>query len=101
MQKRNLNGGCRHEPEKARSIRRKKAVESLYMPDSRGNSQIEADENTARNPINKDILLLWWIMFLLFHRPLIEGMGMVFGFLVGADGVFPLVPGTSDRSVMD
>jgi len=25
----------------------------------------------------------------------------IFGFLVGADGVFPLVPGTGYRSVMD
>jgi len=71
------------------------------MPDSRGNSQTEVDENIARNPVNKDILFLWWILFLLFHRPLLEGMGMVFGFLVGADGVFPLVPGSGYRSVMD
>ena len=70
------------------------------MPNSMGNRRIEA-RGKPRNPINKDILFLWWVLFVLFHRPLIEGIGMVFGFLVGADGVFPLVPGTSYQSVMD
>ena len=79
----------------------KKAVEPLYMPHSRGNMQIEADENIARNPINKDILFLWWVLFVLFHRPVIEVIGMVLGFLAGADGVFPLVPGTGYKTVMD
>jgi len=71
------------------------------MSDSRENSQTEADENIARNPINKDVFFLWWVLFVLFHRPLIKGIEMVFGFLVGADGVFPLVPGTGYQSVMD
>ena len=86
---------------KPRSIGRKKAVEPLYMPHSRGNIEIEADENIARNPINKDVLFLWWVLFVLFHRPVIEVLGTVFDLLVGADGVFPLVPGTGYKSVMD
>jgi hypothetical protein len=59
------------------------------------------DEEIARSPINQDILFLWWFLFVLFHRPVIEGIGVVFGFLMSADGVFPLVPGTGYRSVMD
>ena len=59
------------------------------------------DEEIARSPINKDVLFLLWILFLLFHKPLVEGIGMVFGFLVGADGVFSLAPGTSYQSVMN
>ena len=86
---------------KPRPIGRKKAVERLYMPHSRGNIQIEADENIARNPINKDVLFLWWVLFVLFHDSVIELIGTVLGFLVGADGVFPLVPGTGYRSVMN
>ena len=71
------------------------------MSDSRENSQTEADENIARNPINKDVLFLWWVLFVLFHDSVIEVIGTVLGFLVGADGIFPLVPGTGYRSVMD
>ena len=71
------------------------------MAHSRGNIQIEADENIARNPINKDVLFLGWVLFVLFHRPVIEVIGTVLGFLVGADGVFPLVPGVGYKSVMD
>lgn len=88
-------------PKKPRPIGRKKAVEPLYMPHSRGNIGIEVDENIARNPINKDLLFLCWVLFVLFHRPVIEVIGTVLGFLVGADGVFPLVPGTGYKSVMD
>ena len=71
------------------------------MPNSKGNRQIEMDEEIARNPINKDVLFLWWVLFVLFHDSVIELIGTVLGFLVGADGVFPLVPGTSYQSVMD
>jgi len=63
------------------------------MPNSMGNRRIEA-RGKARNPINKDILFLWWVLFVLFHRPVIEIIGMVFGLLAGADGLLPLVPGT-------
>jgi len=70
------------------------------MPNSMGNRRIEA-RGKARNPINKDILFLWWVLFVLFHDSVIELIGTVLGFLVGADGVFPLVPGTGYRSVMD
>ena len=70
------------------------------MPSSMGNRRIEA-RGKARNPINKDILFLWWVLFVLFHDSVIELIGTVLGFLVGADGVFPLVPGTVYRSVMD
>ena len=70
------------------------------MPNSMGNRQIEA-RGKARNPINKDILFLWWVLFVLFHDSVIELIGTVLGFLVGADGVFPLVPGTGYRSVMN
>ena len=70
------------------------------MPSSMGNRRIEA-RGKARNPINKDILFLWWVLFVLFHDSVIELIGTVLGFLVGADGVFPLVPGTGYRSVMD
>ena len=70
------------------------------MPNSRGNRRIEA-RGKARNPINKDILFLWWVLFVLFHDSVIELIGTVLGFLVGADGVFPLVPGTGYRSVMN
>ena len=59
------------------------------------------DEEIAPNPINKDVLFLWWFLFVLFHDSVIELIGTVLGFLVGADGVFPLVPGTGYRSVMD
>mgnify|MGYP004256426403 FL=1 len=38
---------------------------------------------------------------MLFHDSVIEVIGTVLGFLVGADGVFPLVPGTGYRSVMN
>jgi len=65
-----------------------------------GNRRIAAG-GKVRIPINKDVLFLWWVLFLLFHRPVIEAIGMVFGFLVGADGVFPLASGTSYQSVMD
>jgi len=65
-----------------------------------GNRRIEA-RGKARNPINKDILFLWWILFVLFHDSVIELIGTVLGFLVGADGVFPLASGTSYQSVMD
>ena len=70
------------------------------MPSSMGNRRIEA-RGKARNPINKDILFLWWVLFVLFHDSVIELIGTVLGFLVGADGVFPLVPGTGYRSVMN
>ena len=70
------------------------------MPSSMGNRRIEA-RGKPRNPVNKDILFLWWVLFVLFHRPVIEVIGTVLGFLVGADGVFPLVPGTGYKSVMD
>ena len=70
------------------------------MPSSMGNRRIKCG-GKARNPINKDILFLWWVLFVLFHRPVIELIGTVLGFLVGADGVFPLVPGTGYRSVMN
>ena len=70
------------------------------MPNSMGNRRIEA-RGKPRNPINKDILFLWWVLFVLFHDSVIELIGTVLGFLVGADGVFPLVPGTGYRSVMD
>ena len=70
------------------------------MPSSMGNRRIEF-EGKARNPINKDILFLWWVLFVLFHDSVIELIGTVLGFLVGADGVFPLVPGTGYRSVMN
>ena len=70
------------------------------MPSSMGNRRIEA-RGKARNPINKDILFLWWVLFVLFHRPVIEAIGMVFGFLVGADGVFTVASGTSYQSVMN
>ena len=70
------------------------------MPSSMGNRRIEA-RGKARNPINKDILFLWWVLFVLFHRPVIEIIGMVFGLLAGADGLLPLVPGTGYKSVMD
>jgi len=70
------------------------------MSSSMGNRRIEA-RGKARNPVNKDILFLWWVLFLLFHDSVIELIGTVLGFLVGADGVFPLVPGTGYRSVMD
>ena len=70
------------------------------MPNSMGNRRIEA-RGKARNPINKDILFLWWVLFVLFHDSVIELIGTVLGFLVGADGVFPLVPGTGYRSVMN
>jgi len=71
------------------------------MPHSRGNIEIEADENIARNPSNKDVLFLWWVLFVLFHDSVIELIGTVFGFLVGADGIFPLVPGVGYKSVMN
>ena len=61
----------------------------------------DGDEEIIHTGINKDVLFLLWFLFLLFHRPLFTGIGMVFGFLMGADGVFPLVPGTGYRSVMD
>ena len=61
----------------------------------------DEDQEIIHTGINKDVLFLLWFLFLLFHRPLFTGIGMVFGFLVGADGVFPLVPGTGYRSVMD
>ena len=86
---------------KPRYIGQKKAVEPLYMPHSRGKMQIEGDENIARNPISKDVLFLGWVLFVLFHRPVIEVIGTLLGFLVGADGVFPLVPGVGYKSVMD
>ena len=70
------------------------------MPSSMGNRRIAA-VGKVRNPINKDILFLWWVLFVLFHDSVIELIGTVLGFLVGADGVFPLVPGTGYRSVMD
>ena len=70
------------------------------MPSSMGNRRIQA-RGKARNPINKDILFLWWVLFVLFHDSVIELIGTVLGFLVGADGVFPLVAGTSYQSVMD
>ena len=70
------------------------------MPNSMGNRRIEA-RGKARNPINKDILFLWWVLFVLFHDSVIELIGTVLGFLVGADGVFPLVPVTGYKSVMD
>jgi len=65
-----------------------------------GNRRIAAG-GKVHIPINKDVLFLWWVLFLLFHRPVIELIGTVVGFLVGADGVFPFVPGTGYRSVMD
>ena len=61
----------------------------------------DGDEEIIPTGINKDVLFLLWFLFLLFHRPLFTTIGGIFGFLVGADGVFPLVPGTSYRSVMD
>jgi len=61
----------------------------------------DGDQEISHTGINKDVLFLLWFLFLLFHRPLFTGIGMVFGFLMGADGVFPLVPGTGYRSVMD
>ena len=70
------------------------------MPNSVGNRRIEA-RGKARNPINKDILFLWWVLFVLFHDSVIELIGTVLGFLVGADGVFSLVPGTRYQSVMN
>ena len=70
------------------------------MPSSMGNRRIEA-RGKARNRINKDILFLWWVLFLLFRDSVIELIGTVLGFIVGADGVFPLVPGTGYRSVMN
>jgi|TARA_B100001971_G_C17740241_1_gene310330 hypothetical protein len=45
------------------------------MPNSKGNRQIEMDEEIARNPINKDVLFLLWFLFLLFHRPLLTTIG--------------------------
>ena len=70
------------------------------MSSSMGNRRIES-VGKAHNPINKDVLFLWWVLFVLFHRPVIEVLGTVFDLLVGADGVFPLVPGTGYKSVMD
>jgi hypothetical protein len=65
-----------------------------------GNRRIEA-RGKPRNPVNKDVLFLWWVLFVLFHSSVIELIGTVLGFLVGADGVFPLAPGTGYKSVMD
>ena len=68
----------------------------------------DGDEEIIPTGINKDVLFLLWFLFLLFHRPLFITIGGILGFLldavgflVGADGVFPLVPGTGYRSVMD
>jgi hypothetical protein len=61
----------------------------------------DGDEEIIHTGINKDVLFLLWFLFLLFHRPLFITIGAIFGFLVGADGVFPLVPGAGYKSVMD
>ena len=70
------------------------------MPSSMGNRRIAAG-GTVHIPIKKDVLFLWWVLFVLFHDSVIELIGTVLGFLVGADGVFPLVPGAGYRSVMN
>ncbi len=61
----------------------------------------DGDEEIIPTGINKDVLFLLWFLFLLFHRPLFTTIGGVFGFLVGSDGVVPLVPDTGYRSVME
>jgi hypothetical protein len=70
------------------------------MPSSMGNRRIAAG-GKVHIPINKDVLFLWWVLFVLFHDSVIEVIGTVLGFLVGADGVVPLVPVTGYKSVMD